>query len=435
MIQYKKMVRATVALFLIAFSITASAQTSTSSPYSKFGLGELFGDQLPQFRGTGISTGVRGYDNFFHINVGNPAAYSAIRLTTIDVGLYGNYGKMSRAGVSQTNANFNLNHLNFAVPTSEKSALSFGLMPYSAVGYSFSSPTRIDTLNINNVYSGDGGMSKAYLGYGIQFGKNISIGFNANYLFGTIKNSQEAQYPLSQGALNTKIERRRYINGLNFDFGAQYNTTFNDELNMVIGYSNNLTSGMKVKESEVVYRTFGNTTDDSQNTALDSISFAEGQKKDITMPMTHKVGVSFSKTNKWLVGADAHMSNWSEYREGSNSLATPELQDSYGVAIGGQFTPDLTSTNYFSVVDYKLGVKYNKTNVRIGNLDVNEIGVSFGLGLPLPSNRRTSFYKVNFSTEFVQRGANDVSLVKENFVNFRLGFTLNDRWFQRYKYD
>lgn len=441
MIQYRKMVRATVALFLIASSLTVSAQTSTSSPYSKFGLGELYGDQLPQFRGMGISTGVRDFDSYFHINVGNPASYSAIRLTTIDVGLYGNYSKMSRGGVSQTNANFNLNHLNFAVPTSEKSALSFGLMPYSSVGYSFSSPTRIDTINVNNVYSGDGGISKAYLGYGIQFGKNISIGFNANYLFGTLKNSQEAQYPISQGALNTKIERKRHVNGLNFDYGAQYNTTINDDLNMVIGYSGNVSSNMHVKESEVVYRTFGNATDHSQNTALDSISFTEGQKKNLTMPMTHKVGISFSKTNKWLVGADAHMANWSDYKEGdpepnSNpNFANSDLQNSYGFALGGQITPDMTSTSYFNLVDYKLGVKYNKTNVKIGDQDVNEIGVSIGFGLPLPSNRRTSFYKVNFSTEFVQRGSSHVSMVKENFINFRLGFTLNDRWFQRYKYD
>ena len=204
---------------------------------------------------------------------------------------------------------------------------------------------------------------------------------------------------------------------------------------MVIGYSGNISTSMRIKESEVVYRTFGNTTDDAQNTALDSISFSEGQKKDITMPMTHKVGISFSKSNKWLIGADAHMANWSDYREGDSNPVTQDLQNSYGVALGGQITPDMTSTNYFSLVDYKLGVKYNKTNVKIGNQDVNEMGVSIGFGLPLPSNRRTSFYKVNFSTEFVQRGSSDVSLVKENFVNFRLGFTLNDRWFQRYKYD
>lgn len=427
------MVRTLIALFFLASSLHVGAQTTTSSPYSKFGLGELQSNHLPQFSGMGgLSTGIRSFDSYFNINVGNPASYSAIRLTTIDVGVYGNYGKMSRGNTSQTNANFNLSHLNFAVPVSEKSALSFGLMPYSSVGYRFSSPSLIDTIDVNNVYSGDGGISKAYLGYGIQFGKSISVGFNANYLFGTLKNIQEAQYPVSEGALNAKTEKSRFINGLNIDYGIQYSKLIGDELNIVVGYAGNVSSNMRVKESEVVYRTFGNSIGDADNVALDSMFYFEGQKRNLTMPLTHKVGVSFSKLNKWLIGADAHMSNWSTYREGDSN---PGLQDSYGFAIGGQITPDITSTKYFNLVDYKIGFKYDKTNVSIENKDVNEMGISIGFGLPLPSNRRTSFYKVNFSTEFVQRGTSDIHLVKENFINFRLGFTLNDRWFQRYKYD
>lgn len=430
MIHYKNVARATIAFLFMALSYNSSAQT-TSSPYSKFGLGELHGDQLPQFRGMGISTGIRSFDSYDNINVSNPASYSAIGLTTIDVGLYGNYGKMTRNDVSQTNANFNLNHLNFAIPTSEKSAFSFGLMPYSSVGYRFASPSSVDTINTNNVYSGDGGISKVYLGYGMQFGKHFSVGFNANYLFGTLKNIQETQFPMSSGALNTKIEDSRLINGLNFDLGAQYSTELNDELSMVIGYTSNLTSKMTIKESQVAYRAFGSSTD-SESIPLDSISYKDGVKQDMTMPVSHKVGISFSKANKWLIGADAYTSNWSAYREGDRDAG---LQDSYGVALGGQITPDITSTKYFNLVEYKLGVKYNKTHIKIDDKDVNEIGVSVGLGLPLPSNRRTSFYKINFAAEFIQRGASDISLVKENFINFRLGFTLNDRWFQRYKYD
>ena len=431
MIHYKMVVRTTIAFLVLALSYNSNAQT-TSSPYSKFGLGELYGDQLPQFRGMGISTGVRSFDSYYNINVGNPASYSGIQLTTIDIGLYGNYGKMTRNDVSQTNANFNLSHLNFAIPTSLKSAFSFGLMPYSSVGYRFSSPSTIDTVSINNVYSGDGGISKVYLGYGMQFGKKLSVGFNANYLFGTLKNIQESQFPSSSGALNTKVEDNRVINGLNFDLGAQFNTEISDDVYLVIGYSSNLSGKMNVKESQVVYRAFGSSSSESESIPLDSISYKDGLKKDMTMPITHKVGISFSKSNNWLIGADAYTSNWSAYREGSYDAG---LQDSYGIALGGQFTPDITSTKYFNLVDYKLGVKYNKTNIRIDNKDVNEIGVSLGVGLPLPSNRRSSFYKVNFATEFVQRGASDISLVKENFINFRLGFTLNDRWFQRYKYD
>lgn len=433
MIQYKRVVRTIIALFFLSLSLPISAQTTTSSPYSKFGLGELRGDQLPQFRGMGgISTGVRNFDSYFNINVSNPASYSGLHLTTMDIGIYGNYGSMSRDGVSQTNANFNLSHLNFALPLSSKSAVSFGIMPYSSVGYRFSSPGKIDTIAINNVYSGDGDISKAYLGYGIQFGKHISLGFNANYLFGKLKNTQEAQYPQSSGALNSKIERSRLINGLNLDYGLQYHTLLGNDLNMVIGYSGNVSSNMRVKESEVVFRTFGSSVGDADNIPLDSISYVEGQRKSLSMPLTHKIGISFNKMNKWMIGADANMSNWSDYREGD---VNPGLQNSYGFAVGGQFTPDINSTKYFNVVDYRMGFNYNKSNIRINNKDVNEIGVSVGLGLPLPSNRRTSFYKINFAAEFMQRGASDINLVKENFINFHLGFTLNDRWFQRYKYD
>lgn len=427
------MVRPLIALFFLAANLSVSAQTTTSSSYSKFGLGELQGDQLPQFRGMGgISTGVRSFDSYFNINNSNPASYSGLKLTVIDVGIYGNYGSMSRGDVSQTNANFNLSHLNFAAPISEKSALSFGLMPYSAMGYRFSSPSMVDTININNVYAGDGGISKVYLGYGIQFGKHISLGFNVNYLFGNLQNSKEEQYPQSQGAFNLKIDNKRYVHGYNFDLGLQYFTTLNNDLNLVFGYVANVGNNMRMKESSAAYLTFGNSTGETENIPLDSITATQGVNVDITMPISHKVGFSLGKTNKWLVGADGYMSNWSTFREGSFN---PGLENAYGLAVGGQFTPDITSTKYFNVVDYKLGFKYNKTNIKINNKDINEMGVTLGLGLPLPSNRRTSFYKVSFAAEFMQRGSSDINLVKENFVNFRLGFTLNDMWFQRTKYN
>lgn len=425
--------RTFVLLLLSLFSFQALAQTATSSPYSKFGLGEIQKNHLPQFSGMGgLSTGIRSFDSYFNINTGNPASYSGLRLTVIDIGVYGNHGKMSRGKTSQTNSDFNLSHLNFAIPVSQKAAFSFGLMPFSTTGYRFSSPSTVDTISLNHVYSGDGGISKVYFGYGMQFGKHISVGFNANYLFGTLRNIQEVQYPVSQGALNAKSEQSRYINGLTFDYGVQYSKTLDNDMNFVIGYAGNVGTGMKVKESSVSYRTFGNSTGDNQNVALDTISYASGQKKDITFPLSHKVGFSLSKLNHWLVGIDGHSTKWSDYREGDASLG---LRDSYGIAIGGVITPDITSTKYLNLVDYKMGIRYDKTNLRIGDKDVNEIAISLGFGLPLPSNRRTSFYKINFSTEFVQRGSSDVHLVKESFINFRLGFTLNDLWFQRYKYD
>lgn len=434
MIQVKPAIRILLCFLFLVFSLGATAQTSTSSPYSKFGLGELHGDQLPQSRGMGgISTGIRSLGAYYDINVSNPASYSGIRLTTFDIGVFGNYSSMSRGDIKQTNANFSLDHINFAIPVSQKSAFSFGLLPYSSVGYRYSDLGSLDTISINNVYSGEGGISKAYLGYGIQFGKHFSIGFNANYLFGTLKDSKEAQFPQSAGALNTKIENHKAINGLNVDYGVQYSTLINDDLAFVLGYAGNAGGTLRLKESQVAYRTFGSSTGDTENTPLDSISYTEGLRKDLSMPMTHKVGFSFNKRNKWLLGADVHYSNWEVFKEGD--YTPPGIQNSYGIALGGQLVPDITSVKYFNLVDYRFGLKYDKTFVNIDGQDVNEMGITIGLGLPLPSNRGASFYKINFAAELMQRGSASNGLIKEQFINFHLGFTLNDRWFRRYQYD
>ena len=147
----------------------------------------------------------------------------------------------------------------------------------------------------------------------------------------------------------------------------------------------------------------------------------------------HSVGFTINKENKWLFGADYRMGKWSSM---SIDNVNQNLQDTYGVSVGGQFTPDVTAINgYFKRVDYRLGFQYDKTYVRMNNQDVNQMAVTFGLGLPLSSYARSSFYKMNVSAELGKRGSVSNGLIQENFINFNLGFMLNDKWFQRFKFD
>ena len=55
----------------------------------------------------------------------------------------------------------------------------------------------------------------------------------------------------------------------------------------------------------------------------------------------------------------------------------------------------------------------------------NEFGISFGLGIPAGG----LFSNVNTTVEFGKRGTTNEDLVEENFVNFQLSLSLNDRWF------
>src|SRR5690606_2809312 len=184
--------------------------------------------------------------------------------------------------------------------------------------------------------------------------------------------------------------------------------------------------------SRVVTRTPTSVEDDYENLPVDTISTYEGAKQRISMPMKHSVGFSVAKGNNWMVGGDVNYAKWSSYRIGGHN---PKLTDSCGFAVGEQITPDVTSLNYFNVVDYRLGFKYNKSYINIANQNINQMALTVGFGFPLPSLFGTSFYKINFATEFGQMGALTNQLVRERYINFNLGFTLNERWFQRRRYD
>ena len=123
------------------------------------------------------------------------------------------------------------------------------------------------------------------------------------------------------------------------------------------------------------------------------------------------------------------MGKWSDL---SIAGVNQNLQDTYGFSLGGQFTPDVTAINgYFKRIDYRLGFQYDKTYVKMNNQDVKQMAVTVGLGLPLASYARSSFYKMNVSAELGKRGSINNGLIQESYLNFHLGFMLNDKWFQK----
>ncbi|SEM39113.1 hypothetical protein SAMN05216436_10466 [bacterium A37T11] len=422
-------------LFVVTLGICsgAFAQTNTISPYSQFGLGEIKDDLLPQFRAMGgISTGIRYLGYYHNINVSNPASYGGIRMTSIDVGAYGNFSKLNKNSLSENSSSFALSHLNFAMPITHQSAVSFGLMPFTELGYKYSATSKLDTTPVNYVYSGEGGLSKAYMGYGIQLGKHLGIGANIGYIFGNLDKIQSTEYPYQVEAYNVSNKNTQEINGLSYDYGIQYFTNLSEKVMLTIGYSGTAGNRLNNKTVNVVTRTATSVTEDSENTALDSVKYLEGNEQKIRMPMTHRFGFSLA-SNKWVVGADAHFSSWSRFAIGR---VNQNLKDSYGGAIGAQFTPNLNSLRYLNRMDYRLGLKYDKTYVNIRDHDINQVAITAGLGIPIiPRANIGAFYKINFSAEFGQRGTLNNSLVKERYLNINLGFTLNDRWFQRYQFD
>lgn len=425
-------------LSMLTISLGAFAQTTVQSPYSKFGLGNLRGSVLPQQRGMGsISTGVFRTSYFNNINMQNPASYAGIGLTTLDIGMAGSSTQLKTNNLSERSFNASLSHVAMAFPLTRKSAISIGILPYSELGYDFKNAATLGTgtsaKDVNYLYKGEGGLSKAYLGYGIQFGDHFRVGANAEYLFGNLIQSASTEFVNDAGAINSRDQVKNSIYGLNYSYGAQYDFRLGNRTSLVIGYSGS--SGSKLNSERSQYTTiYTKDAQGNERSALDTLSFIENGKTGLKMPLLHSVGFSLQKENKWLFGADYRMGKWSE---STIDNVNQGLQDTYGVSVGGQFTPDVTAINgYFKRVDYRLGFTYDKTYVRMNNEDVKQTAVTFGLGLPLKSGYGgSSFYKMNVSAEVGSRGKITNSLIQERYVNFHLSFLLNDRWFQRFRFD
>jgi hypothetical protein len=427
-------------LFIISLTagFVANAQTTSNSPYSQFGLGIIKPPLLPQNRAMGgIAAGLRNIGPVFNnINLANPASYSDIHLTAFDIGASSSLYELSKSNISRKDFNATLSHILFAIPVNKKSALSFGIVPFSDLGYSFKVRTLVDTNAVEHIYSGDGGLSKAYVGYGTMIGKHLSLGFNAGYLFGKLNNSLSTEFPtlvypfVDPSALNSRTESSNSIGGLNFDYGMQYFTKVSSKVTFTLGYSANAKKTIN-SSTNVVVTHYVKASPETELSAADTLYYTQGTKVKITMPVTQTFGFSFQQPNKWLFGADFSLANWADYREGNKN---PGLKNSSTISAGGQITPNINSSNYLKVIDYRLGFKYDKTYINIKSTDINQTAFTFGFGLPLLSNR-TTYYKINFATEIGSRGTLSNNLVRERFTTFNIGFMMNDKWFQKYKFD
>ncbi|MCC8409547.1 hypothetical protein LJ707_11440 [Mucilaginibacter sp. UR6-1] len=438
----------TLVLVISAFGASAQNGATTSSPYSRYGIGDIDPNWTPQTAGMGgIATATNTISGFATINTINPASYGAIALTTIDVGAFGSSLKLTRDGQgSEKSTNFRLNHLLFAFPVTKRSALSFGLQPYSQRGYEYTQTQSnlgtgdpADTNAVNLKYSGEGGLTKAHIGYGFGIGKHLMLGANVSYIFGSMKDYRVTSIPDLYGAFNTRIENNASVQGLNYDYGAQFMFNVSERNVVTFGYSGSAPTKLNIQNSTYVSHFTINSTDGSENLPLDSVVSTVSPKSKLKLPSVNRFGVSFKAGEKLLIGADYTMGKWSDLSAAGDGYenVNQNMKDSKTYNIGAQITPNINKlNNYWALVDYRFGFMYNQTNLRVNSTDITQYAATFGLGLPLrPSQTSTSYYKINVSAEIGKRGSLINNLVKENYINIRLGFTLNDKWFTRYKFD
>ena len=180
------------ALAAMVIGTGAYAQTNGSnSSYSRFGLG-ILNDQSQGFNkgmagvGVGLAPGNR-------VNISNPASYARIDSLSFifDVGMNASFGNMKSKGTSVNVNNCNIDYVCAGLQLRRGMGLSFGFVPYTSIGYSFSTQSRVGSEIISSrpitktdYYKGSGGLNLAYIGVGGNIFRGFSAGVNIGFIWG-----------------------------------------------------------------------------------------------------------------------------------------------------------------------------------------------------------------------------------------------------------
>ena len=540
---------------LISISSVAQAQTGTSSPYSRYGIGDLQTFSHARNAGMGgVSFALREDSTIpDFINFNNPASYSSFKFTSFDAAIMGSYGNLKNSRNNETVTNASVQYFGFGFPVTKWWGGCFGLKPYSSIGYGMSDSSSVsDTsstteIPVTNSFSGKGGLNQFYIGSSVQPLKNtlkwfhasekyktlqegiikerdlvratnkefaddkkeyqtaedsftvakekflaarntsprveaefaiakerftaakkrfeddkekfcsdkktykatiketdsvktkkierrlsnissLSFGVNSSFLFGTLDRERRLEYNNSS-YYDFKQVNSSDLGGFYFNLGVQYSHSFKNNTSLVLGAV--FTPNTNIKGSQTIlaerYQKI-DTQDGGYDNIKDTVKYEKSSPGILTLPMSFGGGIAFKKAGKWQIGVDYLQQNWSKYQAFGQ---TDGLSDSRRFSGGGEIGVGKDKVLGRGKTVLRLGGYFSQTFLQLKNTQLNDYGLTFGVGFPIA--RKSSMLNIAF--EIGERGTTANDLIQEQYVNLRLGFTFNDKWFLKRKYD
>ena len=213
----------------------SGSQSGTISPYSQYGLGVLADQSLSFNRGMG-GTGLAMRGGTM-VNPLNPASYSAVDSLTMlfDAGLSLQLTNFSESGTSVNGRNADFDYAVGLFRMYKHLGVSFGLLPFSDVGYSYSSSSYLNNTigSIKETYTGTGGFHQAFVGAGWNPVKPLSIGFNFAYLWGKYNRSVSSTATTTVNSLSKSYKAS--VSSYNLTLGMQWQQPLNRKDRLTLG--------------------------------------------------------------------------------------------------------------------------------------------------------------------------------------------------------
>jgi hypothetical protein len=457
----KKILRLTPFIGLFCFIAPLKAQIN--SPFSRYGLGnEVYNSQNAANQGMGGLTAAYtpNMNGAFgqSINFNNPASYGGIYMTTFDIGMNLTNSILKRTTPAGKEKSTYLipNYIVVAAPISKakKIGFAFGLRPLTQINYSVNDYSFSESIgdSIYTNYKGEGGINQVFVGLGKSW-KYLSIGMNTGYNLGRKKidvvkaliyNIDSTSFYQSLSSTNTSFGGVFLNLGFQGEFplSSSTNAVTKDKSEYTLSYGGTYTLDQKLSGKQDILRSNGTFTS-SQETAVDTALFQKDIKGTIELPSTMTAGIALHKKittvrgsyDQWVIGLELNQSNW---KDGYKFYgATDQVRNATMLRAGAQLCPNpFQFESYWSTVTYRFGVFSGNDYININNNGLKVSGLTMGLGLPIRKYRSYDyqFTLLNLALQMGQRNGNG-SNFKENFVQFTVGYSLSDVWFNKRKYD
>jgi hypothetical protein len=412
------------------FSFLGLAQNDISSPYSSFGIGML------NNRSNGINStmGGVGYalSNSNFVNFKNPASYISFDSLsfTADAAFSVFSTTLKTSSVSQKNSRARFDYLAIGIPINSRWATSFGIIPFSDLGYDIYDSATIQNVGVANYrYSGEGGLKQFYWGNGFKISENLSLGVNLSYLWGNLNTLRFMEFS-DVTIQNSKISESNSIDGLHYTLGLQYRFKIKDNHKFMLGIVYENSAYIKTSQSVLISNYKGSY---AYTSTFDTVLIKMGDdaiKGSMKIPQFIGGGISYSYKDKYLFTSDVTWQNWKKF---SSTTQKDSLKNNLISSFGFQIIPNSKSSKYLNKVSYRAGIKYSTGYIVVRNTPITEMTISMGLGFPLKTfNTRSS---LNIMLEYGKIGTISNNLIHENNLRLSLNFILHEKWYQRAKLD
>ena len=435
----RKIERAILISVFLIISVCVSAQEGTYgaySPYSIYGIGDL-SKQGTAFNksmgGTGIATRNRRFINYL-----NPAAVTARDSLAFmaDFGLSGNNNVFAQGDRKSANNTFNIYDFVMTFPIWRSSAFIVGLTPFSDVGYDFSSVEDNDQIigqtgNITYDSFGKGSVYQLFLGAGVTFWKKFSVGAEMIYYFGNLDKVTNMNYS-NASFRSVNAGNEIMARGLTGKFGLQYEQKLGGDVSMVVGATYRMGTNMKGYSTEYRYAKQASLIDTLRHN-VDTLGMSGVRFGDEL-----GLGISVKGGDKWSAEFNYIRSDWRNsgfdnitgFAVSGVSKFSSTVSNSFRA--GFEFVPNRNDIRYyFRTCTYRAGVYYDKAYYKLDGNNVNSMGITLGMTLPVFKGHNG----ISIGVDMGQRGSLKDKMIRERYATFVIGFNIHDIWFRKVQYD